>query len=170
MRVIQTDAAINPGNSGGALVDLAGRLIGINTLISSPSGSVGAAQSSGVGFAIPIDSARDVAAQLIATGKAEHPYLGVSSVAVADARSQATLPVESGAIIQQVQPGSPADKAGLKVGDIVVRIGDTPIASPEDLYSAVRSRHIGDRIEVRLWRGTSEMTLAATLGSDASAQ
>ena len=77
--LIQTDAAINPGNSGGALVDEQGKLVGLNSLIQSPSGGVGAAQSAGIGFAIPVDFAIDIANQLIATGKATHSYLGVST-------------------------------------------------------------------------------------------
>jgi putative serine protease PepD len=166
--LIQTDAAINPGNSGGALVDSAGRLVGINTLIQSPSGAVGAPQSAGIGFAIPVDFALDIAGQLIETGKAVHPYIGVSTETVDEAlASQFGLPVRSGALVRFVQPNSPAEAAGLQRGDIIVKLGDTPITGVDDVFTAVRENRIGDAVAVELVRGDTRRTLEVTLGSDA---
>lgn len=166
--LIQTDAAINPGNSGGALVDSTGRLIGINTLIQSPSGAVGAPQSAGIGFAIPIDFARTVADQLIETGQAVHPYLGVQSVTIDEnLATQFDLPVKGGALVQFVEPGSPADEAGLQRGDIIVRAGDRDIMQAEDLVALVRSSSVGDVVSLKVVRADTERVLEATLGSDA---
>lgn len=167
--LIQTDAAINPGNSGGALVDAQGRLVGVNTLIQSPSGGVGAAQSAGIGFAIPVDFAIDIADQLIKSGKASHPFMGVSTQTVDEALSvQYNLPVKSGALVAFVQPGGPAAVAGIKRGDIIVKIGDTPVGSVEDVFAATRQQKIGDKVPVELVRVDSSLTLDLTLGSDAS--
>ena len=161
--LIQTDAAINPGNSGGALVDAEGKLIGINTLIQSTSGS-----SAGIGFAIPVDFARNVADQLIATGAAIHPYLGVQTVTIDEnLSSQFDLPVRAGALVQFVEPGSPADAAGLQRSDIIVSAGGQDIARAEDLVAVVRSSNVGDTLEFTVIRVETERTLSVTLGSDA---
>lgn len=166
--LIQTDAAINPGNSGGALCDAGGRVVGINTLIQSPSGSVGAPQSAGIGFAIPIDYARTIADELIETGRATHPYMGVSTVTITRTIAlQYELPVDQGALIQQVQPGSPAEAAGLERGDIIVRIGDTAIRGTEDVFTAVRGARVGATVEVVVYRDDAERSASVTLGSDA---
>lgn len=169
--LIQTDAAINPGNSGGALVDEQGRLIGINTLIESPTGSYGVAQSAGIGFAIPVDLAMNVAEQLIETGRATHPYLGVSTATIDEAfAAQYDLAVDRGALVQFVEPGSPADKAGLKRGDIIVRIDGREVSTFEDVYAAIRSGTIGDELRITVVRSDTERELTATLGSDADRQ
>jgi len=169
--LIQTDASINPGNSGGALADLSGAVVGINTLILSPSGQLGQSQSAGIGFAIPIDFAKGIADQLVAGKKITHPYLGVSTASVDQAIAQYyDLPVSSGALIQQVSTGSPAEAAGLKVGDIIVRMGGTAIGSSEDVFTAVRAAAIGQKISVEVARGSRTMTMDVTLGSDASAR
>ncbi len=166
--LIQTDAAINPGNSGGALVDETGALIGINTLIQSPSGSFGAPQSAGIGFAIPVDLAMSVAEQLIETGHAVHPYMGVSSSTIDEnLAAEFDLPVTHGALVRFVEPGSPADEGGLKRGDIIVSIGDRDIESVEDVFAAVRSADIGDTVKVVVIRGDVRRELEITLGSDA---
>lgn len=166
--LIQTDAAINPGNSGGALVDEQGKLIGINTLIESPSGTVGAAQSAGIGFAIPVDLAMNIAEQIIETGKATHPFLGASTATIDEnIAAQYNLPVDRGAIVQLVEPGSPADEAGLQRGDIIVAINGDEVSSFEDVFAAIRSREIGDALELTVVRGETERELTATLGSDA---
>jgi putative serine protease PepD len=166
--LIQTDAAINPGNSGGALVDAEGKLIGINTLIQSPAGAVGTPQSAGIGFAIPSDFARNVADQLIETGRAIHPYIGVQSVTIDENLSiQFDLPVPAGALVQFVEPGSPADAAGLRRGDIVIRAGGRDIARAEDLVAVVRSSNVGDTLEMTVIRADTERDLSVTLGSDA---
>jgi len=165
--LIQTDAAINPGNSGGALVDETGMLIGINTLIQSPSGSFGAPQSAGIGFAIPVDLAMSVADQLIETGRAVHPYMGVSSSTIDESlAAQFGLPVNQGALIQFVEPGSPADEAGLQRGDIIVSIGGRDISNVEDVFAAVRAAEIGDTVTVVVIRGDAEREFEVTLASD----
>lgn len=169
--LIQTDAAINPGNSGGALVDATGKLVGINTLIQSPSGSVGAPQSAGIGFAIPVDFAIDIAKQLIASGKATHPYMGVSTETVDEAvAAEFGLPVSNGALVRFVQPGSPAETAGLERGDIIVKIGDRDITSVEDVFAAVREHKIGETLAVEVVRTDARRTFELVLGSDAARQ
>ncbi len=169
--LIQTDAAINPGNSGGALVDEQGRLIGVNTLIQSPSGSVGAPQSAGIGFAIPVDFAVEVASQLIEDGTVELPYMGVSTATIDEnLAAQFGLEVARGALVRFVEPGSPADEAGLERGDIVVVIADRDIEGVEDVFAAVRSRKVGDTVEVTVVRSGVERTFDVILGSDAVTQ
>lgn len=164
--LIQTDAAINPGNSGGALVDASGRLVGINTLIQSPSGS-----SAGVGFAIPVDFALDIAEQLITTGKATHPYLGVSTESVNEnLAAQFGLPVENGALVRFVQPGSPAENAGIRRGDIIVNISGRDITGVEDVFAAVRDHKIGEQVNVEVVRGDTSQRFDVVLGSDADRQ
>lgn len=168
VNLIQTDAAINPGNSGGALVDAEGRLVGINTLIQSPAGAVGTPQSAGIGFAIPVDFAADIATQLIENGKAVHPYMGVSTDTVDElAAAEFGLPVTSGALIKFVQPQSPAEKGGLQRGDVIVRIAEREIASTEDVFAAIREKRIGSTIEVEVVRGDTRRTFSVMLGSDA---
>ena len=169
--LIQTDAAINPGNSGGALVDERGRLVGINSLIQAPTGSVGAAQSSGIGFAIPVDFAMSIADQLIATGHATHPYLGVSTETVDEyVAAQFGLNVRSGALVRFVSPSSPAQTAGIKPGDIIVKVGDQTITSVEDVFAALRQHKIGEQVPIDIVRGDQPLTLNVTLGSDSSAK
>jgi putative serine protease PepD len=169
--LIQTDAPINPGNSGGALADLSGAVVGINTLIYSPTGQLGTSQSAGIGFAIPIDFAKNIADQLVAGKKITHPYLGVSTATVDEAIAQYYgLPVSSGALVQQVSAGSPADAAGLAPGDIIVRIDDKAIATSEDVFAAVRAAAIGQKIQVEVARESRRLTMQVTLASDASAR
>jgi putative serine protease PepD len=165
--LIQTDAAINPGNSGGALADEDGRVIGINTLIESPSGSVGAPQSAGIGFAIPADFAIEAARQLIDAGCVVHPYLGVTTVTL-DPSTIASfgLPVEAGALVQRVTPESPADVAGMERNDIVVAIDDEPVEGFADVFTAVRAHEIGEIVEVEVVRGDETVTLDVELGSE----
>ncbi len=169
--LIQTDAAINPGNSGGALVDAEGRLIGINTLIQSPTGAVGTPQSAGIGFAIPVDFAATVADQLIETGRAIHPYMGVQSITIDENLAiQFDLPVRAGALVQFVEPGSPADAAGIRRGDIVTSAGGRDITRAEDLVAVVRSSSVGDVLDITVVRADTERDLKVTLGSDADRQ
>ena len=169
--LIQTDAAINPGNSGGALVDDTGTLIGINTLIQSPSGTFGAPQSAGIGFAIPVDLAMSVAEQLIETGEAVHPYMGVSSSTIDEGlAAEFGLPVTQGALVRFVEPGSPADQGGLKRGDIIITIQDRDVEGIEDVFAAIRSADIGEAVTVVVIRTDVERELKVTLGSDAQHQ
>ncbi|MCX8007023.1 MAG: trypsin-like peptidase domain-containing protein [Coriobacteriia bacterium] len=160
--LIQTDAAINPGNSGGALCDAKGRVIGINTLIQSTSGSF-----AGIGFAIPIDFAMGVAKEIIATGRATHPFLGVATATIDEATAERFgLPVSAGAYVQNVVTGSPAERAGIQAGDIIVRIGADKIESVEDVFAAVRSHKVGETVEVEVVRGSRRLTVKATLAAD----
>lgn len=161
--MIQTDAAINPGNSGGALVDKDGKLIGINTIIASTSGS-----SSGVGFAIPVDYAMGIAQQIINGEEPSHAQLGVSLMSVNSSMAQRYgLPVESGAYVIQVSPGSGAEAAGIQEGDIIVAIDDTKVTSSSELIVDVRSHNIGDTVNITINRNGQEQTLQVQLGSDA---
>ena len=164
---IQTDAAINPGNSGGALVNAAGEVIGINSAIATvASSSAGGQQSSqsgniGVGFAIPSDTAKRIADQIVSTGKATHALLGVSAQTAGDANSA----VGSGAQLHTVSDGSPAADAGLKVGDVIIAVGDRQITDSTELTAAVRSSDPGDKVTVTYKRGDSTDKVQVTLDS-----
>jgi putative serine protease PepD len=151
---IQTDAAINPGNSGGALADDRGRVIGITTAIESSSGA-----NAGVGFAVPIDRAVQVADQLIAGRQVTVSYLGVTGGAEGDDGGS------QGARIQQVSSDGPAADAGLRSGDLVTRVGDRTVRSWEDLVLAIRQLEAGSTVKVRVRRGSAEQTLQVTVGS-----
>ena len=158
--VIQTDAAINPGNSGGALVDRQGRLIGINTALFSNSGS-----SSGVGFAIPVNTAVRVANDLIASGRARHPFLGVEGHTVdAALAAQDKLPVEYGAQVLSVFDGTGAKKAGVEPGDIIVKLGSTQIRTMESLVATVRTLPVGTTVTVQYFRDGKLGSLQMTVG------
>jgi S1-C subfamily serine protease len=156
---IQTDAAINPGNSGGPLVDAQGAVIGINSAIASlPSTGDGQPGSIGLGFAIPIDTARTIAQELIRTGKAVHASIGLSTRAVTDGSRE-------GAYIVQVSPGGPGAKAGLKAGDVVTLADGTLITSGDELTVVVQEHAPGDTISLKYFRGSTELTTTVTLGS-----
>jgi S1-C subfamily serine protease len=163
--VIQTDAAINPGNSGGALLDSAGRLIGINTAIYSPSGA-----NAGIGFAVPVDTVNRIVPQLIRSGKAEHVGMGVR---VAEDQIAERLGL-TGVLILEVVKGSAADKAGListridshgkiKLGDVITAINDTSISTTLDLYRALEDFKAGDVVMVTVQRGDDEVKVPVTL-------
>ncbi|MQA63409.1 MAG: PDZ domain-containing protein [Actinophytocola sp.] len=153
LNAVQTDAAINPGNSGGPLVDLSGRVIGINSAIYSPgAGGQSGAGNVGIGFAIPIDQARRTADEIIETGKASETYIGAR---VRDAR-------DTGALIADVESDTPAEKAGLKSGDVIIKLNDRPISGADELVAAIRSRTAGEEVTLTLSGGK---TLRATLGS-----
>jgi S1-C subfamily serine protease len=173
---IQTDAAINPGNSGGPLLNSRGEVIGINTMIASN----GANQSSGIGFAIPINTAKAVLADLTRYGRVKRPSLGISSYAIGpDLASQMGLAVDSGILIQRVIPGGAAERAGLRGGNEQAYVGNTPILlggdlivaidgqqvnDPQDI-SAIMSKHqAGDTISVTFYRGRRQITLKLILG------
>ena len=159
--LIQTDAAISPGNSGGALADRDGEVIGINVAYLPPS-DTGAVN---IGFAIPSDTAASVADQLIETGKVSSAYLGVETTDLSPEDAERFgLPVESGAIVEQVEPGSGADAAGVRRGDIIVRLGNDPIDSAGDLFGALRDYQPGDTVELTVVRDGEELTLDVTLG------
>jgi putative serine protease PepD len=164
---LQTDAAINPGNSGGALVDLAGRVVGINQSIATagsqnPYGQGGTAGNIGIGFAIPADTAARVAGQLIASGKATHAFLGVQTQSATDQQSGTSI----GATIASVQAGGPAAAAGLKAGDVVIKVNDRIVGESEDLVATVRSYAPGTKVTLTVRRGSGTTTVTVTLGTD----
>src|SRR3954447_5628429 len=174
--VIQTDAAINPGNSGGPLLDATGKAIGINSQIETGGSGRGHV---GIGFAVPIDTARKELSQLKKNGKVSRAWLGVSSLTVDGSLSQLNLPTSSGALVQSVQKGSPADKAGLKGGDISAQMGGSPIQlggdvvtkvdgkavkSSDDLANSVEGKKPGDKVKLTFFRGKNEKTVEVTLG------
>jgi len=154
---VQTDAAINPGNSGGALVDLAGRVVGINSAIATAGGNTG---NIGVGFAIPSETATKIADEIIATGRATHSQIGVS---VADAPSGTTGAPGAGALIRSVVDGAPAAKAGLRAGDVVTKVDDRRVTDADSLIVAIRSHDPGEKVTVTYSRGGSEKKVTVTL-------
>lgn len=154
---VQTDAAINPGNSGGALVDASGAVIGINTAIASFGAAGGQGGSIGLGFAIPIDAAREIGEELIATGTAIHASLGVNAQTVTDGE-------RDGAQVNNVEPGSPAATAGLQEQDVIIAIGDREVRSSEELVVAIDAYEPGDLITIEFVRGTDSQTVQAVLG------
>ena len=161
---IQTSAAINPGNSGGALVTADGRLIGIPSAIASVGSSGTSSQSGniGIGFAIPVNEAESIAKQLIASGTAQHSYLGVSSKnnVVTDGSSK-----RSAAVVVSVVAGTPADKAGLQAGDAIIAIDGNTIDGSKSLVAQVRERAVGDKVVIRIVRNGQTKDLSATLTS-----
>jgi serine protease Do len=156
--VIQTDAAINPGNSGGPLVDLSGRVVGIN--------SAGTTSAENIGFAIQIDSVKPTIFQAAENPDEPVAFMGIVSQDAADpqVRFQLNPAVDQGAAIVSVARGGPADRAGIRVGDIVVAFDGRPIAGAAELGEAIRAHRPGDRVEVVLVRGTERLTLTLTLG------
>ena len=153
--LLQTDASINPGNSGGALIDLQGNVVGIPTAIIP--------YAQGMGFAVPIDVARQVAERLIATGRM--PWLGVGHRSLLPEEAEKLdLPDAGGSLVASVVPGGPADRAGLRAGDVIVRVEDHEVADAAALGSIVRSYDAGTRVRVVVRRGGDEHTFDATLG------
>jgi putative serine protease PepD len=157
INALQTDAAINPGNSGGPLIDTTGAVIGINSAIATLSGASNSqAGSIGLGFAIPINQARKTADQLIKTGKASYPVIGVS-IDMTFNGAGAKVTEANGAIL----PGGPAQKAGINPGDVIIEFAGKTINNPDELIVAIRAKNIGDRVEIKFKRGSS--TRSATL-------
>jgi S1-C subfamily serine protease len=147
--LIQTDAAINPGNSGGPLLNASGEVVGINTLVRTGPGA-------GLGFAIPINRARQISAQLISTGRATHPMIGVGLDAV---RNQAGDEVIAGARVVAVQPGGPAAAAGLRPGDVIIAVEGNRISGPGDVINAVDRAGVGRSLRFSLQRGGESLQL-----------
>jgi S1-C subfamily serine protease len=158
--LIQTDAAISPGNSGGALLDSDGRVIGINVAYLPP-GSTGAEN---IAFAIPADTVVSIANELIANGKASHPYLGIQYTSVTtELQQQYSLSRSTGALVQDVSPDTPAQQAGIQQGDIIVSIDGKPVVQQGDIVVELRRKKVGDTVTLVLDRNGSEMTVQATL-------
>jgi S1-C subfamily serine protease len=172
--VIQTDAPINPGNSGGPLIDASGEVVGVNSQIESNSqGNVG------IGFAVPIDTVREVAQQLIAEGEVQHAFLGISGADLdQEIAGVLNLDVDSGALVQSVVPDSPAADAGIQAGDaavtvdgqrvraggdVIVAVDGEPVSGIDDVIAAVDSHKPGDELELTLLRGGDERTETVTL-------
>jgi S1-C subfamily serine protease len=173
--VIQTDAAINPGNSGGPLLNSRGQMIGINTLIYSPSGG-----SVGIGFAVPVDTAKRVINDILQYGRVRKPKLGINPYQLTPNVARVlSLPVKEGLLIVGLVPGGPAAKAGVRGptdeiqlsnggsfpigGDIIVGIDGQPIKSQDDLDRVINSKNIGDQVQVEVIRGSRKMTLTVEL-------
>ena len=157
---IQTDAAINPGNSGGALVDAAGALVGINTAIFSRSGG-----SMGIGFAVPVDTARSVMEQLIAGGEVRRGWIGVEPRELTPELAESlALELRSGVLIAGVLQNGPAAKAGLQPGDVVVKVAERPVRAASDLFAAVASLEPGKSAPVVVQRGKQQLTLTVEVG------
>jgi S1-C subfamily serine protease len=177
---IQTDAAINPGNSGGPLLDLEGRVIGVNSQIISPSRA-----SAGIGFAVPVNTVKRVVPQLIAQGHYAHPWLGVESLGLTPERAQAfrdagmDVPVDKGLLMIEVVPGGPADRAGIRGGDRIVQLGNVRLPLGGDIITAINGEavddlqeltvyletqtQVGDTVEVTIFRGSVEQNVRVTL-------
>jgi S1-C subfamily serine protease len=173
--VIQTDAAINPGNSGGPLLDGAGRVIGINSQIATGGNGSG---SIGIGFAVPIDTAKRILPQLKSEGRVDRGFLGLDSITIDKALAPLNLPVDRGALVQTVTPGSPAAKAGIRGGgiaaelggasirlggDIVTAVDGRRIRTSDDLASAISGKAKGDKVKIELVRDGREETVSVTL-------
>jgi Do/DeqQ family serine protease len=156
---IQTDASINPGNSGGALVNLRGELVGINTAIFSQSGG-----NIGIGFAIPINLAMQITEQLLETGEVKRGFLGVSMQDISPALAEAFgLEQQSGAIINEVLDSSPASKAGLKIGDIVISIDGKKILNSNDVANRIGLLPVGERIKFKVLRNGKQSEFIVTV-------
>jgi len=177
--VIQTDAAINPGNSGGPLIDANGQVIGITSQIESPNGG----GNVGIGFAVPINTVRQVAQQLLQDGTVQHAYLGISGTDLTPHIANAlNLSVDQGALVQSVTPGGPADKAGIKGGsrtatmtidgqrintggDVITAIDGKAVHSMTDVINDISSKQPGDSVQVSLVNGSQTRTVTVTLGN-----
>ncbi len=175
--VIQTDAAINPGNSGGPLIEAAGNVIGINSQIETGGSGDG---NVGIGFAIPINTARSEISQLETTGKVQHAFLGITGTSVTpDLAKAVNLPVKEGVLVQEVLKNGPADKAGMKGGntaatidganfslggDIITKINGKTISSMDEVVNIINAAKPGEKLTVTVLRGGSTKTLTVTLG------
>jgi putative serine protease PepD len=158
INAVQTDAAINPGNSGGPLVDLSGRVVGVNSAIATTgSSATGEAGNIGVGFAIPIDQVKITADQILRTGRARYPVIG-ASVNTGDTRS-------TGARVLAVNAGSPAAQAGMRKGDLVTEVAGEKVADGIALIVAIRAHQPGETVPFTVQRGGSLIRLRITLGS-----
>jgi S1-C subfamily serine protease len=176
--VIQTDAAINSGNSGGPLIAANGQVIGVNTAIAT--GNTGARGNIGIGFAVPVNTVRDVASQLIDRGRVEHPFLGVRAQSIDKQIADVfNLPVEQGLLVVRIFDGTGADNAGLRAGttevvvagesyllggDVIVEIDGKQATTPEDLREAVSAKEPGDKIDIEAYRGDDKRSFEVTLG------
>ena len=154
--LVQTDAAINPGNSGGPLIDTQGRVVAINTAI------IPFAQ--GIGFAIPINTAKECSNEIVLYGGTRKPWLGITGVNInREVASHYQLQVDTGVLIANIESDSPADKAGIKHGDIILEFNNQPINNVEDLQNMLKERNPGDKAELTVLRGLRKGRLQVTL-------
>jgi 2-alkenal reductase len=161
--LVQTDAAINQGNSGGPLLNLAGQVIGVNTLIVRGSGSGAVAE--GLGFAIPIDTAQAVASQIIQQGYFAHPFLGIAYQPISPAIAKAyNLPVQWGVYVSRVASGSPASEAGLQRGDIITKVGGVALDDTHSYLNTLYTYQPGDQVTLSLVREGQTLEVEVTLG------
>jgi len=147
--LIQTDAAINPGNSGGPLLNSVGEVIGINTLVRSGPGA-------GLGFAIPINRARKIAKDLITSGRAKHPMIGVTLSSNIKQKSNFESQTEDGAIIKYLMPNGPAEKGGLKVNDLIISINNEKISTPADVVKKINKNNLQSTLRIKILRENIE--------------
>ncbi len=160
--VIQTDAAINPGNSGGPLVNVDGQVIGINTLVAQQTSS--GANVQGIGFAISIDTAMNIAHQLVQNGQVNHAYLGIGYVPLNPAiAAQLNINTSNGVVVMQVQQGSPAEKAGLQQGDVITKINGNELDSDSALAQAIANQKPGDQVTLTVLRNGNTQQMQVTL-------
>jgi serine protease Do len=160
---LQTDASINPGNSGGPLVNLNGELIGINTAIYGPGGNIG------IGFAVPSTMARPIAQELMAHGKVKRPYLGITMQEMSQDMAKALGAPGKGVLVQGLSKGAPAEKTGVRRGDVILSVDGKPVKDGHEVQRQVLSHRIGDNIALELWRDGKRVTLqmkAAELPDD----
>ena len=176
--VIQTDASINSGNSGGPLIAATGRVVGVNTAIAT--GNTGARGNIGIGFAVPVNTVRDVASQLIGRGRVQHAFIGVGVQPLdSEIARMFNPPVKRGLLVVRVYDGSGADQAGVRAGtdevvvagqsyrlggDIIVEVDRKPVGAPEDLREAISAKEPGDKVKIEAYRGDERRTFDVTLG------
>jgi S1-C subfamily serine protease len=173
--VIQTDAALNPGNSGGPLLDASGRVIGINSQIETGGSGTG---SVGIGFAVPIDTAKQIIPQLEKSGRVDRGFLGVETVTIDKSLAALNLPTDHGVLVQTVTPGGPADKAGIRGGNITAQLGGNtiqlggdiitavdgkPIRTSQDLAAAITGKKEGDKVTIEVLREGTRRAIEVTL-------
>ena len=157
--LIQTDAAINPGNSGGPLLDRAGHVIGINTTV--------IASAHGIGFAIPINSAKPVVRQLIIGGRIDRTSLGLFAISLTPQLAYVyDLTVDRGALVKRVEPGGPANRAGVEAGDVITAIDSRLVKDLHHLHDAMARRKAGETVTLRVWRAGQTLTLTSSLEMD----
>ena len=163
INAIQTDAAINPGNSGGPLLNMDGQVIGVNSAIATTSAmGAGTSGNIGVGFAIPSDQVSKTVEQLIRTGRAEHPIIGV----ILDRQYQGEgvkILAEGEADQPSITPDGPADQAGLQPGDVILEFEGRPITDPDELVVAIRAKNVGDEVDLTVQRGSATLDVTMTL-------
>lgn len=155
--LIQTDAAINPGNSGGPLVDSTGSVIGVNTA------NIPFAQ--GIGFAIPINTARRIAKEILQNGRVVRPYLGISGITLnRDIAESYDIPSENGVLVVKVGRGTPANQGGVTAGDVILEADKKPLNSWEDLQHTIQNKKVGENIELSIGRNNEQGTVTVVLG------